>query len=91
MMFRVEWTQSALNELANVWLLAGPGQRTAVTRAATEIERRLQADPLNESDSRPVGRVIIELPLGATIGVDAAGSLVTVVHVWLIRYRPRTP
>ena len=55
MMFRVEWLQSALDELADVWARADSAQRGAITAASHAVEQRLQRDPWNEGESRSGG------------------------------------
>jgi hypothetical protein len=64
-MFRVRWKQSALNELASIWLSADSATRSAITSAAYAIERRLPVNPNHQGESRPEGRRIdFESPLG---------------------------
>jgi hypothetical protein len=53
-MYRVEWLQNALNGLAGIWIAADPLMRQQIVLAANEIDRKLAADPLNESETRPV-------------------------------------
>ena len=36
-MFQVVWLQTALNELASVWMQAGSTQRMAITEAAQQL------------------------------------------------------
>ena len=43
-MFRVEWLQSALNEMADAWVRATPEERQAITLAAHAVDRRLSED-----------------------------------------------
>ena len=44
-MFRVEWLQSALDELTNLWTQAN---RQAITAATHLIDQKLGTDPHNE-------------------------------------------
>jgi hypothetical protein len=63
MNYTVIWDSDAEQELAALWL--DPAQRAAVTRAANEIDQRLQADAPNQGESRPHGRRITFVrPLG---------------------------
>jgi hypothetical protein len=59
-MFRVEWLQSALDELADLWTRADPVQRQAITAASNLLDQRLRRDPHFEGESRSKGD---ELPL----------------------------
>ena len=45
-MFRVDWLESALNELATIWLDADTEQRLAINSAVRLIDQELQRDPL---------------------------------------------
>lgn len=64
-MFRIEWTQSALDELAALWTKADSSQRQAITSAAHQIDEELQANPYQHGESRPGGRrVHFVYPLG---------------------------
>ena len=82
-MFRVEWLQTALNELAAVWLQADSAQRKAITTAAQAIDKLLQRSPQREGESRAHGqRILFEPPLAVTFEVHPQRSLVRVLHVW---------
>jgi hypothetical protein len=89
-MFRVEWIQSALDELARLWTQADSSLRRTLTAASHQIDKRLQSDPLNEGESRPKGRrITFVAPLAATFRVDVASRLVTVMEIRLFRPRAR--
>lgn len=89
-MFRVEWRQTALNDLANAWTTSDSTMRRAITNAAREIEDVLKRDP-EEGESRPEGRRILFVePLAAVFRVNSDHELVTIVGVWRFR-RPRRP
>jgi hypothetical protein len=51
-MFRVEWLQSALDDLASLWTRADSALRRAITVATHELEQRLARDPHNEGEAR---------------------------------------
>jgi hypothetical protein len=88
-MFRVEWLQSALDELTLLWLQAGAAVRQAMTAAVHAIDRQLQTDPENQGESRSGGqRVLFVPPLGVLFEVDAAQRVVTILHVWRFRQHP---
>lgn len=85
-MYRVEWLQSALDELATVWVQADSSQRQAITAANHWIDQQLKHDPLDQGESRPKGRrVFFAPPLGVTFRVEPSSSTVVVVHVWRFR------
>jgi hypothetical protein len=81
-MYRVEWLQSALDELADAWAKADSVQRQAITTASHAIEQQLQRNAPNEGEPRPRGRRIAFVPpLAVTFRVEADGQTVTVLHV----------
>jgi hypothetical protein len=87
-MYRVEWIQSALDELATVWMQADSTLRRAITRTANRMEQQLQADPLGTGESRPGGRrILLQSPLGISFRLEPDGQTVTVLRVWLFRKR----
>jgi hypothetical protein len=89
-MFRLEWLESALQELADIWLRADATLRQAITAATHQIEQLLLNDPLHEGESRPGGRRILHLaPLGILYRIEPDGQTVTVLRVWLYRQRRR--
>jgi hypothetical protein len=91
-MFTVEWVVSALNALAALWTAADSAQRRAITAAAHQIDQLLQADALNQGESRPHGRRILFVPpLGVIYRVDAQAATATVLHVWQFRLRGQQP
>lgn len=88
MIFQVVWLQTALNELATIWVEADSVIRQAITEATHAIDGALQANPANQGDSREEGeRVFFVYPLGIQFQIDAQHSLVRVLHVWDIRRR----
>ena len=85
MNFTVLWTPTAEQRLAALWL--DPTHRAAVSRAANEIDQRLQRDAPHLGESRGgARRVFFEPPLGVTYEVDQARQIVFVLYVW--RFRP---
>jgi uncharacterized protein YfaQ (DUF2300 family) len=66
-MFRVEWIQAALDDVANLWLQGDSTLRQAITAAARVLEQELQTDPFRQSESRQeVERVLFAYyPLAA--------------------------
>jgi hypothetical protein len=89
-MFQVEWLQSALDELARLWIQADSTLRQALTAAAHEVDQRLQRDPVNEGESRPGRRRIMFVPpLAVTFRLEGDGQTVTVVEIILFRRRSK--
>jgi plasmid stabilization system protein ParE len=89
-MFQVEWLQSALDQLADIWARADSAERRAITSASHTIDQRLQRDPVNEGESRAGGRRFTFVPpLAVIFQTEADGQTVTVLHVRA--YRRRKP
>jgi hypothetical protein len=87
-MFRVEWLQSALNELATLWAQADSAERRAITAASNTLEQRLLRNAANEGESRSSGRrITFAPPLAASFRIEADGHTVSVLHVRVFRKR----
>jgi hypothetical protein len=85
-MFRVEWLQSALDELARIWNQADSALRQGLTAASHDIDLRLQSSPFNEGESRSGGRRITFIPpLAVTFRIETDGKTITVVEIRLFR------
>jgi plasmid stabilization system protein ParE len=81
-MFRVKWRQSAVDELADIWMQADSAGRKAITAASHEIDRRLSRDPANEGESRSGGRrLLFAPPLSVIFQLEADGRTVMVLRV----------
>jgi hypothetical protein len=82
-MFRVEWLQNALDELANIWVQADSALRQAITAATHRIDQELKVNPYLQSESRGGDeRVLLVYPLGVQIEVDEQRKIVWVLNVW---------
>ncbi len=89
-MYRIEWMQFALDELALNWLKSDPLTRKAITVASESIEKQLRLNPQDAGESRNADfRILIEMPLGLFFNVDEDAQLVTIFHLWLIRTRKK--
>ncbi len=89
-MYRVEWLQSALDELARLWTQADSSLRQAVSMATHQLDEILKNDPVHEGESRTKGRRITFLsPLAVIFRVEADDRAVTVVDVFLFVKRSR--
>jgi hypothetical protein len=87
-MFSVEWVETALNDLANLWTQADPLTRSHITSATNAIDRRLALNGPGEGESRIHGRrILFEFPLGIIFRIDLALNQAVVLHVW--RFGPR--
>jgi hypothetical protein len=89
MRYRVAWTASAQEHLAEVWLASG--QRQSVTSAAARIDAELREDPETKGESRRAGvRVLISRPLGVEYEVTAEDRTVYVLSVWTTQRTSQT-
>ncbi|MBC8290472.1 MAG: hypothetical protein H8E37_09160 [Planctomycetes bacterium] len=80
MTFTVLWSDAAERELTSIWLASD--DRASLTRAANELDRRLQNDPQNEGESRDAGRrIVLVPPLAVTVEVQPNDRIVRVIHV----------
>ena len=84
MTFKVLWGPPTEQELAGAWLAAP--DRAAVVRAANQIDKLLERNPLSVGESREssVSRVVLVPPLGASFEVIVDDEKVFVTGVWLI-------
>jgi len=83
-MFHVEWTRSAIEDLAGGWEQADSRLRGDITAATFEVERRLQGQPDRMGESRNPGeRLLIVNPLWTTfhVNVHARTVLISAVQV----------
>jgi plasmid stabilization system protein ParE len=79
--FRVDWTDAALDMLADIWTQAS--DRAAVNDAQDYIDAVLARDPLRHGRHRSEGLYqIIVLPLTALYSIDQAKKIVQVEAVW---------
>ena len=87
-MFRVDWLQTALDQLTTIWMQADSALRQAITSASHQIEQRLRSDPLAQGESRSEGRRILLIsPLGILFRLEADGQTVSIMRVWVFHKR----
>ncbi|MFM9963526.1 MAG: hypothetical protein ACKV2Q_20140 [Planctomycetaceae bacterium] len=87
-MFTVVWSQSANNQLTDVWMKADSISRSVITRYVAELDQHLRANGDRIGESREEGiRVLTDGPLGVACRVSESDRLVTVVYVWFIPRR----
>ena len=85
-MFRVEWLQEAVSELADVWIKADSPSRQSITEATHTLDQELQADPFRQSESREGEvRILFADPLAVLFEVDPRQRLMWILHVWKFR------
>jgi hypothetical protein len=85
-MFRVEWIQTALDDLATIWMAADSVLRQRITIATQLIDQELQADPFRQSESRDdEERALFVYPLGVQFEVDLTNRVVWILHAWRFR------
>lgn len=86
-MYKVDWLQSALDELARCWMAADPVLRPQITEAAHRIEQQLRAAPFDYGESRDAGaRICFDSPLVIHYGVNVRLHVVTIGRVGQMRY-----
>lgn len=82
-MYRVEWIKKALEELAELWMLADSDLRKAITSAVHALDEELKVDPFRLSESRESNeRILFSFPLGIQFEVDTDNLVISVLHVW---------
>ena len=77
----VEWTPSAENELASLWVSAP--DKSQVRAAADAMDRELAENPLHAGESREgTSRILVWSPLAVEFDVIVDDRKVIVWHVW---------
>jgi hypothetical protein len=67
MIYFVNWLQSALDELTEMWIKGDANLRKAITEASHRIDRALKKNPDEQGESRPDDvRIFFSHPLGIT-------------------------
>lgn len=85
-MFTVTWTQSASDQLADIWMKADSPLRNEITSYVQNLDRHLRANADRIGESRELRvRILTDTPLGIEFQVSEPDRLVTVVRVWGIR------
>jgi hypothetical protein len=81
-MFTVEWTDYALDQLADVFVSLDLNTQDQLSKAVEVLNRRLAIDPLDEGESRngPF-RLTYAGPLGILFRVNTAKGEVQVTEV----------
>jgi len=85
-MYRVLWIQSALDDIATLWINADSSVRAEVNRAANYLDQVLRRDPFKVSESRDPGEwVCFSEPLGMLVEIDDSQKIVWILAVWRFR------
>jgi hypothetical protein len=85
-MHQVEWLESAVQELANIWMNADSKERARITAATESIDETICRNPEQQGESRPGGRrIFFALPLGVNFRIENDSPTVVVTHVWHVR------
>lgn len=80
-MYDVVWKPTAERNLATIWTESS--HRSAVTSAATTIDKELRRRPLEYGEARSeFTRVAFEAPLAVIFDVDSAEHIVSVLRVF---------
>lgn len=66
-MFALTWSNTALDQLADVYVAATPDQRTRMASFIDGVNERLRVDPLAVGESRSGGHRIVFVPLLAIL------------------------
>ena len=79
--FKVDWTEAALDMLADIWTQAT--DRAAVNAAQNEIDNVLARYPLNRGQHLREGLYkFVAAPLTAFYSVDQTRKIVEIEQVW---------
>ena len=82
-MFAVVWANKALDELADIWVIATPELRDRIETSVQRLGRQLQDDPSALGESRANNRrVAFDPPIAIIYRIDTAGRAVVITHVW---------
>jgi hypothetical protein len=89
-MFRVRWKNTALDQLADIWVQGDPELRSAITSAVQTIDKKLRIDPNEYGESREAtDRVWFVFPLGIRFEVDDNELIVRILKTWSIRRKEK--
>ena len=82
-MFTVIWRDAALDELADVYVLADEASRTRLEQVVVGWNNQLNSTPMNLGESRTGNRrIALAGRCGIIFAVDAAVQVVRVLHFW---------
>jgi hypothetical protein len=83
MNYAVTWTDEALEDFLEIWLLSS--EKTALTEAAERIVSRLAKEPFSEKHEVVRGAgIAVDGCLGVDFRVLSDTRIVTVISAWLV-------
>jgi hypothetical protein len=86
-MYTVTWTQSASDQLADIWIKADSHLRNEITKYLHDLDRHLRANADRLGESRETGvRILTSAPVGIEFLISEPDRLVTVVRAWGLRF-----
>lgn len=78
----VDWDEQALDELADVWVLASPNDRVQIEARVEAVNRELERDPVTFGEERYENvRVDVDAVLTVWFRLRDNGRLVRVINV----------
>jgi plasmid stabilization system protein ParE len=78
----VDWADEALDELADIWVLATPEDRPRIEARVADVNRELERDPLTFGEERYASvRVDVHPVLTVWFRFLEDGRVVRVIHV----------
>jgi hypothetical protein len=82
-MFGVVSTNSALDELADIWVRVTPQLRDRIEFSVQSLDQALSEDPNTLGESRSHDRrVAFDPPIAIIYRIEANPQVVIVTHVW---------
>lgn len=85
-MFAVIWRDSALDELADAFVLADPATREMIMRAVSRFNAQLASDPAEVGESRSDRqRLAFDPPCAIIFLVNDPPGVIRVTRFWLPR------
>jgi len=83
---QVDWNETALDQLASIYLVSPPEMRDEITRASDEIEKRLSRNGVNEGESRAgIIRILFHDFLIIDFAIQPTGT------IEILKVRPNRP
>ena len=81
-MYRVDWLQSALDEVTILWMRADSSLRQEITQAVYTVDQLLTDDPEKHGESRSGNeRIVFVDPLAVFYRIEQDSGIVTILRV----------
>jgi plasmid stabilization system protein ParE len=81
MRYTVVWSNSAQNELTEIWLSAA-ADRAQITKAAHQVDQELGTHPEANGVEFYGDRLLVVPPLQLVFNIRANDRIVEILHVW---------